>query len=119
MGKRGRPSKKKPSPITVPKHEECYTILSSDEELTKKDETLQLPSPTQRRGVGNEWTGASITPPTLSVDTNEKPTKNSTGKKKIVLNGIRKKDDSSGDSDATEMYVLCFHSSEDSSFPRY
>jgi hypothetical protein len=116
MGKRGRPSKKKPLSITVPNDEQCYTILSSDEEVTNKEEILRLPSPSQRRGTGNEWSGASITTPssdcqTSSADVNEKPTtltRNNNGKKKIVLNGIHKKDDASGDSDATEVYVQHF-----------
>jgi hypothetical protein len=110
MGKRGRPPKKKSLLETVSKDEECYTILSSDEE-----ETLHLPSPSQRRGVENERNELIITTPshcpTPSNDLNEKPTaliRNGSNKKKILLNGIHKKDDTSGDSDATEVYVYHF-----------
>jgi hypothetical protein len=115
MGKRGRPKKNKIVPNTVQKAEQCYTILSSDEESGKKEETLRLPSPSQRRGAGNERSEPIIiTPPDRStplVDVNEKTTtltRNNSTKKKIILNGIKKKDDTSGDTDATEVYVHSF-----------
>ena len=110
MGKRGRPPKKKVLPEPVPKEEEeeCYTILSSDEDA------VDLPSPAQRRGTRNERNKKTITTPSNRkkslIDDKEKPTptRNGTGiKKKIVLNGLKKKDDASGDSDATEVYVHC------------
>jgi hypothetical protein len=118
MGKRGRPPKKKPVPDTVSKAAQCYTIVSSDEDIGKKEETLSLPSPTQRRGAGSERGGTMvITPPERSTpltDSTEKRsslTRDCAGKKKIKLNGIHKKDDDdSGDSDATEVYVQSFFS---------
>jgi len=117
MGRRGRPPKNKIVSDTVSKPEECYTILSSDEETGKKEETLRLPSPTQRRGPGNERNeGIIITPPdrttTPLIDVNGKVailTRNNSNKKKIILNGNKKKDDTSGDSDATEVYVHDFY----------
>lgn len=113
MGKRGRPPKKKVLPKEEPpKVEQCYTILSSDEDTKKKDKTLNLPLPSQRRGKGNERNGPSvITPPDRTKPLNNgngkttPSTKNNSNKKKIVLNGIKKKDETSGDSDATEVYV--------------
>jgi len=118
MGKRGRPPKRKVVENTIPKAEQCYMILSSDEEAGtgngKKEEILRVPSPSQRRGIGNERNGSIfITPPdrtTSSTDVNEKSPiliRNS-NKKKIILNGNNKKADSSGDSDATEVYVYNF-----------
>ncbi|CAF3883984.1 unnamed protein product [Rotaria magnacalcarata] len=112
MGKRGRPPKKKPID-TAAKVDECYTILSSDEETGSKPETLSLPSPSQRRGMGNERNGTIvITPPnrsilsTKNVEKNAPLTRNNNNnKKKLILNGKNKKSDSSGDSDATEVYV--------------
>lgn len=115
MGKRGRPPKKKVLPKAVPKAAPCYTISSSDEDAGKKEESVCLPSPTQRRGVGNERSGTIvITPPDRTIpliNGNEKKTtstRNSSNKKKIILNGSKKKDDTSGDSDATEVYVYHF-----------
>ena len=118
MGKRGRPPKKKPVQDTISKVEQCYTILSSDEDNGKNEETLRLPSPSQRRGAGSVRGGAmSITPPdrtTTLTDTMEKRsslTRDCSTKKKIKLNGIKKKDsddDDTGDSDATEVYVQVF-----------
>jgi hypothetical protein len=113
MGKRGRPPKKKILTDTVSKAEQCYMILSSDDDETgKKDDTLRLPSPGQRRGIGNQRSEIMIISPpdrtTSAMDVNEKPTaltRNNTNKKKIILNGNIKKDDTSGDSDATEVYV--------------
>jgi hypothetical protein len=116
MGRQGR-SSKKVVPDTVSKAEECYTILSSDEEIGKKEDILCLPSPSQRRGPGNERTEPIIiTPPdrtTHLIDVNEEKTtiltRNNNNKKKIILNGKNKKDDTSGDSDATEVYVHCYY----------
>ncbi|CAF1582131.1 unnamed protein product [Adineta ricciae] len=98
MGKRGRPPKRKVVSDASKVVEECYTILSSDEEIEKKDQPLRLPEPTQRRGVGNERT--STTPLTPSV------AKTNGQKKKIILGGKNKKDQTSGDSDATEVYSV-------------
>ncbi len=115
MGKRGRPPKKKTVPDTVPEPEQCYMILSSDEETGKKEEILRLPSPSQRRGVGYDRSDPIIiTPPvrtTPSTDVIEEKTtltRDANKKKKIILNGKNKKDDTSGDSDATEVYVQDF-----------
>ncbi|CAF3872676.1 unnamed protein product [Adineta steineri] len=120
MGKRGRPPKRKVVPATPAKEEECYTILSSDEEIGKKDETLRLPSPSQRRGAGNERGGTIIiTPPdrtSSSKNITEKTTpvtRKTRHKKKIILNGNNKKDNTSGDSDATEVYSVSNDDDED------
>ena len=120
MGKRGRP-RKIPVPDTISKVEQCYTILSSDEDIGKKKNTLRLPSPSQRRGAGSVRGGMmAITPPerttpvTGSIQKRTSLTRDCTSKKKIKLNGIHKKDDDddddSGDSDATEVYVQSFYS---------
>jgi len=116
MGKRGRPPKRKIVPDTTKKAAQCYTILTSDEEVNNKEESLRLPSPTQRRGAGNARGGTIIiTPPdrTASLTNNiEKKTplaRNNGTKKKIILNGLNKKDETSGDSDATEVYVQVFY----------
>ena len=96
MGKRGRPSKKKPNGNTTTKVDQCYAILSSDEEVVNKKETLRLPSPSQRRGVGNERNNTIIiTPPdrsTALTNNIEKKTpltrnnlNNNDNKKKIIL----------------------------------
>ena len=115
MGKRGRPPKKKPIANTTTKVDECYTILSSDEETSSKPEALTLPSPSQRRGMGNERNGKNgITPTDRSIPSTKNIEKNTpliknnnnhSNKKKLILNGTDKKIDTSGDSDATEVYV--------------
>ncbi|CAF3746940.1 unnamed protein product [Rotaria socialis] len=124
MGKRGRPPKKKPIDTTT-KVDECYTILSSDEETGSKPDTLSLPSPSQRRGMGNDRNGTIvITPPDrliLSTKNVEKKTpltrnnnnNNNNNKKKLILNGKNKKSDTSGDSDATEVYAVSNDEVED------
>ncbi|UJR34129.1 hypothetical protein I4U23_021536 [Adineta vaga] len=115
MGKRGRPPKRKVVTETPKKVEECYMILSSDEETNKTEKSLRLPSPNQRRGAGNErGRTISLTPPdrTVSVKKTTPVTK-----KKIILNGNHKKNQSSGDSDATEVYSVSNdddHDDEDS-----
>jgi hypothetical protein len=113
MGKRGRP-RKKPATNVPTKVTQCYT-LSSDEETGNKEKILRLPSPTQRRGVGNERGGSIVlTPPnrtTTLANVNGKKTPlktNDSVKKKIIINGNHKKDETSGDSDATEVYVERF-----------
>ena len=120
MGKRGRPPKKKPIPATTSKADQCYTMLSSDEEISKKNELLRLPSPSQRRGVGNEHCETiTITPSTsppadrtmTRTDINEERTsvtRSTTTKKKIIINQNKKNRDASGDTDATEVYVRVF-----------
>ncbi|CAF5090399.1 unnamed protein product, partial [Rotaria sp. Silwood1] len=45
MGKRGRPPKRKSVTNTPSKRDQCYTILSSDDETGNKKETLRLPTP--------------------------------------------------------------------------
>lgn len=122
MGKRGRPPKKKSNAKTSSKLDECYTILSSDEETGFKNEKLRLPSPTQRRGSGNERTEINVSTPSdrsKSLTSNTEKTtstnrkNNDNNKKKIKLSSINKKSDTSADSDATEVYVkfyfICFN----------
>lgn len=112
MGKRGRPRKQKPAPVTPSKAEQCYTLLSSDDETSKKDNqvSLRLPPASQRRGAGSERGGLiAITPPDRSPAAEKTtPVTRANGQKKIKLNGLRKKEESSGDSDATEVYVHGF-----------
>lgn len=107
MAKRGRPRKKKV--VRKPKR---TTILPSDEEVDKKtDDTSNIPSPSQQPNAGNEPSGRTIDTsqdPSDDIDdkTTSKLTKTNSNKKKIILTGARKKDDTSADSDATEVYVL-------------
>ena len=124
MGKRGRPPKKKPVPATTSKADQFYTMLSSDEESGNKNEVVRLPSPSQRRGVGNERCETTKTTPSapppltpqadrtmIQADTNEKRiiTRNASTKKKIITNQNKKNSDASDDTDATEVYVgVCF-----------
>ena len=88
MGKRGRPRKKSPAK----KAEQCYTLVSSDED------TPRLPSPSQRRGVGLERPEpvAPPSPPTTRV------TRQSASKKPVVEEP-KTPVESSADSDATEV----------------
>ncbi|CAF0990223.1 unnamed protein product [Rotaria sp. Silwood1] len=126
MGKRGRPPKRKSVTNTPSKRDQCYTILSSDDETGNKKETLRLPSPSQRRGVGNERNGTIIiTPPdrtissTNSVEKNTPVTRNNnnnnnnTNNKKIIINHNNKDSNASGDTDATEVYSVSNDDDED------
>lgn len=108
--RRGRPPKKKVSPKSVQRP----SILNSEDDDEIKNETSNLSSPLQQQTTGNELNGTNIdTSQDPSEDFNQnstsKVTRNS-NKKKIILTGARKKDDTSDDSDATEVYVS-FHSS--------
>lgn len=106
MGKRGRPPKKKVPPKPVQRS----VILSSEEDEEKtKNETFNVSSSSQRQEPGNELNATNIdTSQDHSEEFDEKPTEKVTrnsNKKKIILTGARKKDDTSDDSDATEVYV--------------
>lgn len=112
MGKRGRPPKKKVVAKTPSKTEQCYPIVNDDEEAGKKNDILPLPSRRQRRGTRNNRaeTDAISTadPQTSLIDTEKESTtaiKVEKNKKKIKLNTSKQKTETSGDSDATEVYV--------------
>ncbi|CAF2952071.1 unnamed protein product [Rotaria sp. Silwood2] len=128
MGKRGRPPKRKSAINTPSKVDQCYTILSSDDETGNKKETLRLPSPSQRRGVGNERNETIIiTPPDRSKPStnnvekstpvtrsnNNNNNNNNINKKKVTINHHTKDSEASGDTDATEVYSVSNGDDED------
>ena len=116
MAKRGRPRKKQ-----VRRKPARLSTISSDEDDEKKtSEISNLPSPSQQPAAGNEPSGTTADAsqdPSEDIDEKNttKLTKNNSNKKKIILTGARKKDETSGDSDATEVYVLFFFTKDFSS----
>ena len=109
MGKRGRP-RTRPLANRKVKEDQCYTLVSSDDDVAVERGSMRLPSPTQRRGVGNErvTTLNSAEPARTLTSTNENeekaPLKRAHHRRTVrTTRANTKQNNASGDSDATEV----------------